>query len=79
MTHLGLQSVQVPDGLQEGDVFDVICHPNPEAVSVYYMLLCNQGALPPAVRGMSKKERREALPGWERYWRRCEYSDRITG
>ena len=34
MTHLGLQSVQVPDGLQEGDVFDMICHPNPEAEGV---------------------------------------------
>ena len=34
MTHLGLQSVQVPDGLQEGDVFDMICHPNPDAEGV---------------------------------------------
>ena len=53
-------------------------HPSPERVDVQFMLLGNQGAFPPAVRGKSFKERREALPGWERYWRRCRYSELIT-
>ena len=55
-------------------------HPNPEAVNVYLMLAGNQGAFPPAVRGSpwNSKERREALPGWGRYWRRCENSGLIT-
>ena len=55
-------------------------HPNPEAVDVQWMLKNNQGALPPAVRGSkSRKERREALPGWGRYWSRCKISWNITG
>ena len=55
-------------------------HPSPERVDVGGMLFANQGAFPPAVRGMRKedKRKREALPGWERYWRRCRYSEHIN-
>ena len=34
MTHLGLQMVQIPNGLQQGDEFDMLCHPDPGAEGV---------------------------------------------